>query len=110
MKNYIERLSTGYAHVNVSIMIWDALLTKRYKEKNDLYLVWSLSVLTVLLRDEGLMPQFKRGEVHKERKPINSDYCKNVYDLVKLLENKAATHVHEYEFFKNFKALFTENS
>ena len=68
-------------------MILDALLTKRYRNKNDSYLIDSLAVVTVLLKDHGVSE------------------AKSVSDIIKVIERKAATEIHEYEFFKVFKGL-----
>lgn len=85
MKNFIARLSCGYVHVEVSSIIIDALLTKKHKVKNDLYLVRALAVIFVLLKDHGI----------KE--------AKSASDLIRVVEKKAKTEIFEYEFFKLFK-------
>jgi len=68
-------------------MILDALLTKRYKYTNDSYLIDSLAVVTVLLKDHGISE------------------AKSIVDVIRVIERKAALDVHEYEFFKVFKGL-----
>ena len=63
----------------------DALLTKKNKQKGDRYLPISLAVVTVLLKDYGMME------------------ARSYYDVQKIIEKKAKTEVYEYEFFKLFK-------
>ena len=65
----------------------DALLTKRYKVKNDYYLIEALAVITVLLKDHGISE------------------AKSMLDVIRVIERKAATEIHEYEFFKVFRGL-----
>ena len=91
IKQYIDKLSCGYAHLDVSQMIIDALLTKRYKEKNDRTLIRSLSVITVLLKDHGMAE------------------AQSMYDVIKVIERKAATAIHEYEFYKLFRGLMARD-
>lgn len=39
MKKFIERVSCGMVHIDLSKVIIDALLTKRYRHKNDKLLI-----------------------------------------------------------------------
>jgi len=71
----------------VTCIILDALLTKRYKNKNDIYLIDSLAVITVLLKDHGMSE------------------AKSMFDVIRVIERKAATEIHEYEFFKVFRGM-----
>lgn len=48
-------MSCGYVHIDVSCIILDALLTKRFLEKNDPYLIKALAVIVFLLKDEGVL-------------------------------------------------------
>lgn len=39
IKKFIERVSCGMVHIDVSCIIIDALLTKRYRQRNDPILI-----------------------------------------------------------------------
>ena len=87
IKTFISSMSCGYVHIDVSCIILDALLTKRFLEKNDPYLIKALAVIVFLLKDEGVLE------------------AKSLLDVFKTIEKKGK-QVHEYEFFKTFKSLF----
>jgi len=87
IKRFIERVSCGFVHVDVSCMVIDALLTKRYRHKNDSIIVAALAAVTVLLRDHGMAE------------------ATSVMDVIRCIERNAATEIHEYEFYKVFRSL-----
>ena len=74
-------------HIEVSSIILDALLTKKYKCKSDKYLTRAFAIIVVLLKDHGV----------KE--------AKSTIDVLRIVEKKAKTEIFEYEFFKLFKFL-----
>lgn len=83
-------MSCGYVHIDISCIILDSILTKRFVEKNDSYLIKSLAVIVFLLKDEGI-----------------SD-AKSIIDIFKTIEKKGKS-IHEFEFFKTFKSLFVKS-
>ena len=87
IKKFISRLSVGFVHIEVSSIIIDALLTKKYKCRSDRYLTRAFSIIVVLLKDHGV----------KE--------AKSTIDLLRIIEKKAKTEIFEYEFYKIFKFL-----
>jgi hypothetical protein len=87
IKRFVDRVSCGFVHVEVSCMVIDALLTKRYRHKNDSVLIAALATVTVLLRDHGMAE------------------ATSVMDVIRCIERKAATEIHEYEFYKVFRSL-----
>lgn len=87
IKRFTERVSCGFVHVDVSCMVIDALLTKRYRHKNDSVLIAALATITVLLRDHGMAE------------------ANSVMDVIRCIERNAATEIHEYEFYKVFRSL-----
>jgi uncharacterized membrane protein YhfC len=87
IKRFIERVSCGFVHVDVSCIVIDALLTKRYRHKNDSVLLAALAAVTVLLRDHGMAE------------------ATSVMDVIRCIERNAATEIHEYEFYKVFRSL-----
>ena len=86
-KRFISALSCGFVHIDVTCIIIDSLLTKRFIYKNDPYLMKALAVIVFLLKDEGIME------------------AKTIYEVLRKVEQKGKT-VHEYEFFKVYKSLF----
>ena len=73
-----------------------------------MYLIFALSLITVLLKDEGIIPFYSQTEMTKpedQRQPIPNNYCSNVYDLIKLIEKKGSTNIHEFEFFKKYQEI-----
>lgn len=97
----------------MSCIIIDALLTKRYKAQDDVYLVYGLSVVTVLLKDHGIFPQFAPNSGYvdgEERTPLSDDYARNFFDVIRVIERKAATKIFEYEFYKLYKRAITSHS
>lgn len=74
-----------------------------------MYLVYSLSVITVLLKEQGIVPIYSpnSNKNDQDRKPLSDDYCKNFFDMIKVIEKKAAANIFEYEFYKKFKAVVT---
>ena len=70
-----------------------------------MYIVYALSIITYLLRDHGIMPQFAPNSqyVDGERKPVSEEYARNFFDIIKVIERKAATQIFDYEFFKLLK-------
>ena len=89
--SYINRVSCGYVHIDVTSIIIDQLLTKRYIDKNEPYLIKSLAVITVLLKDHGISE------------------AKSIQEIFKVIEKKAKTEIHEFEFFKVYKSLFLKD-
>ena len=87
IKRFIERVSCGFLHVDASCIVIDALLTKKYRHTGDTLLTQALAVTTVLLRDYGMAE------------------ANSVMDVVKCIDRNAAKEIHEYEFFKTFKAV-----
>ena len=75
----------------MTCIILDAILTKKYKNPNDTYIVKALAVVTVLLKNHGLME------------------AKSFMDFKRVLEKKAKTEIFEYEFFKLYKDLLQSN-
>jgi hypothetical protein len=86
-KRFISTMSCGYVHIDVTCIIIDSFLTKRYIYQNDPYLIKALAVIVYLLKDEGIME------------------AKTIYEVLRKVEQKGKT-VHEYEFFKVYKSLF----
>ena len=87
IKKFINRLSIGFVHIEVSSIILDALLTKKYKCKSDKYLIRALAVVVVLLKDHGI----------KE--------AKSAIDVIRVIEKKGHSEIFEYEFYKFFKGI-----
>ena len=92
LKKFIERVSCGLVNIDVSKIIIDALLTKRYCHKNDKLLIQAVAVMTVLLRDHGIME------------------AESVMGILKCFEKHAANEIHEFEFYKYFKTMILEQN
>ena len=108
IKSFIEKLSCGYVHVRVSCIIWDALFTIKHKEHKEMYLIFALSIITVLLKNEGILPSYSQTELDKpqdQRIPLSNNYCSTIYDLIKLIEKKGSSNIHEFEFFKKYQEI-----
>lgn len=89
IKRYASRLSVGFVHIEISSIIIDSLLTKKYKQRGDLFIPISLAVITVMLKDHGLME------------------AKSYWEVQRIIEKKAMTEIYEYEFYKLYKAAMT---
>lgn len=79
-------------HIDISCIIFDAILTKRYKVKSDNYLIRALAIILVLLKDHGI----------KE--------AKSAQDVLRIIEKKAKSEIFEYEFFKKFKDIHMDEN
>lgn len=101
VKQFIQRMGCGFTHVNIISIIWDALLSKRYRYKNDPYLVKSLAVMVAALKTK-IMPQF---QAYGERDPMDTEYVKNMVEFTRLIETHGHS-INELEFFEKFKELF----
>mmetsp|Transcript_881 Transcript_881/g.1081 ORF Transcript_881/g.1081 Transcript_881/m.1081 type:complete len:217 (-) Transcript_881:174-824(-) len=88
IKRFIERLSTGFVSLEITKIIIDALLTKRYKVPNDAMLIQALCVIVFLLRDDGIYE------------------AESLIDVFRVIERKALTEIHEFEFYTTFRNLF----
>ena len=89
IKSYGSRLSCGFVHIEISCIIIDSLLTKKYKQRGDLFIPVSLAVIVLMLRDHGLME------------------AKSYWEFQRIIEKKAKTEIYEYEFYKLYKSAMT---
>lgn len=89
LSRFTDRLSIGFVSLDVSNVIISALLTKRYLKKHDPMLIQALAVITVLLKSDGLME------------------AENILQFMRVILRKGTTEIHDFEFFKIFRSLYT---
>lgn len=103
LKTFMERLGCSFMHVDCISIVWDALLTKPVRTMNDKCLLWALCAIIVCLKEKGFMPRRDRIS----GKLLDGDYCTNLVQLIALVEAKGPL-VHEVEFFRTYRRLFTK--
>lgn len=77
LRSYLERCSVGFVNVRVSWVIWDFIILKDNKSKDDLFISFAL-ILNILKQDVF--------------------DCANIIDLEKVLREKALL-IDDYDFF-----------
>lgn len=94
LRGFIERCSVGFVNLKVSCVIWDFIMIKENKSKDDLFITFAL-ILKILKQDVL--------------------DCKNIIDLERVFRAKANL-IDDYDFFceifdyskdKNWKDAFT---
>ncbi|CAI2363988.1 unnamed protein product [Moneuplotes crassus] len=79
LRGYIERCSVGFVNVKVSCVIWDFILLKENKSKEDLFITFAL-ILKIIKQDVL--------------------DCNNIIDLERVFRAKAIL-IDDYDFFCN---------